>query len=155
MQLPFEISATAEMGRLVVSAEDVFGRLIDLNSVNLVLLSTGKTELNPTNALWQRIVIQEPAPMALIQGGTLLVSGLAQPEGDLPLQVLLVAEDGRVVGQRLAGVNPTTPGGYGTFSAEVPYSVEELTPARLTVSEDGGLISPLAHLASIEVQLSP
>jgi hypothetical protein len=156
VELPFEISAAAELGRLVISVEDIYGRLVDLNSVNLILLSAGETELNPTNALWQRIVIEEPGPNALIQGGVLLVSGLAKPEGDQPLRVVLVAEDGRVLGQRLAGVTPPgAPGAYGEFFAEVPYSVQELTPARLIVSEDGGVLSQYAHLSSIEVMLSP
>ena len=155
MELKFEISAAAEVGRLVISAEDIYNRLIDLNSVNLILLSSGETELNPTSALYQRIVIQEPGPEALIQGGTLIVSGLAQPENEGPLRVSLVAEDGRILGHRLAGVITTTPGGYGSFQAEVPYSVQELTPARLIVSEDGGVVSPLSHLSSLEIMLSP
>ena len=155
VELPFEISAAAEVGRLVVSAEDVYGRLVDLNSVNLILLSAGDTELNPATALWQRIVIEEPEPETLITGGTLVVSGLAQPESEGPLRVRLVAEDGRQLGERLAGVITTTPGSYGTFIVEVPYSVAELTRARLSVSEDGGIVSPIAHLASVEVLLSP
>jgi hypothetical protein len=156
VELPFEISVAAEVGRLVISVEDIYGRLIDLNSVNLILLSAGETELNPTTALWQRIVIEEPGPNALIQGGVLLVSGLAKPDGDQPLRAMLLAEDGRVLGQRLVGVDqPGAPGAYGAYFAEVPYTVQELTPARLIVSEDGGILSQYSHLSSIEVMLSP
>ncbi len=155
IELPFEISATAEAGRLVISVEDVFGRIIDINSVNLVLLSVGKTELNPTNALYQRIVIQEPSDKALIQGGHIIVSGVAQPDGDLPLRVALIAEDGRVLGQRLAGVNAPTPGAYGSFSVEVSYTVTEATNALVVVYEEGGVMSDISHLASVEVLLSP
>ena len=155
MDLDFEISAAAELGRLAISVEDSYGRLVDLNSVNLLLLSTGETKLNPTSALWQRIYIQEPPSMALIQGGIVLVSGLARPNSDQPLRVALIGEDGRVLGQRLAGVSILEPGGYGAFAAEVSYSVTELTPALLIVYEDGGPISGLLHLSSVEVMLSP
>jgi hypothetical protein len=155
VELPFEIPAAAEEGRLVVSAEDIHGRLVDLNSISVILLSQGETELNPTTALWQRIVIQEPAADNLIQGGTVVVTGLVKPNGDQPLNVSLVAEDGRVLGQRLAGVNFTKSGDYGSFLAEVPYTVSEATPVRLIVSEDGGQISPIAHLSSVEIVLSP
>lgn len=156
VDLEFEISAAAEAGRLVISVEDTYGRLIDVNSVSLILLSQGITELNPASALQQAIVIQDPLPDTLIQGGKLYVSGLAKPTfPDKPLKVALIAQDGRLLGQRLAGITFTTPGFHGTFFAEVPYSVGEMTPALLVVFEDGGAVSLYTHLASLEVVLGP
>jgi hypothetical protein len=153
--LEFEISGAAEEGRLVINVEDPYGRLIDVNSVNLILLSEGVTELNPPTAMLQKIIIQDPAPQALIQGGKLIVSGRALPNLDQPLKLMLVSEDGKVLGQRLAKVEFTEPGNYGTFVAEVPYTVTGLTPALLIVYEDGGQISQIAHLASLQVILAP
>lgn len=153
--LDFEISSAAETARLVISVEDVFGRLIDVNSVNLILLSTGVTEVNPPTALYQKIVIQQPAPKALIQGELVYVAGLAQPNKDLPLRVALIAEDGRVLGQRLAGVNITAPGGYGFFAAEVPYSITAATEVLLVVYEEGHPISDITYLSSIKILISP
>lgn len=155
MSLDFEINAAAELGRLVVSAEDSFGRLIEVNSMNLILLSHGMTELNPPSGLQQRIIIQDPLEQTLIQGGKLIISGRARPETTQPLRVMLVAEDGRILGQRLAGVTILVPGDYGTFVAEVPYSVSEVTPALLTVFEEGGTISELSFLTSLKVVLAP
>lgn len=155
MDLDFEILAAAEAGRLVISVEDIHGRIMDLNSVDLILLSTGTTELNPASALSEAFVIQEPAPNTLIQGGKLLVSGLALPSSDQPLRVALIAEDGRVLGQRLAGVEVGPPEQYRPFYAEVPYSVSEATAVLLVVYEEGGLVSDMVHLASIELMLSP
>jgi hypothetical protein len=129
--------------------------LIDVNSVNLILLSAGMTELNPYSALWQRIIIQEPGPKALIVGGVLVVSGRVRPTVEQPLKIMLITEDGRTVGQRLASVSIPIPGDYGTFAAEVPYSVAEMTSALLIVLEDGGQISDISHLASREVILAP
>ncbi|MBN2550939.1 MAG: hypothetical protein JXB15_17380 [Anaerolineales bacterium] len=153
--LDFEISGAAETGRLVISVEDVFGRLIDVNSVNLILLSTGVTELNPPTAVNQKIVIQEPAPKALIQGGLVYVAGLAQPNKDLPLRVALIAEDGRVLGQRLAGVSIPVPGGYGFFAAEVPYTVAAATEVLLVVYEEGQPVSDITYLSSTIILISP
>lgn len=154
-EMEFEIRLAAEYGRLVISVEDAFGRLIDVNSVNLVLLQFGDSELNPATALWQVIQIDEPKPQTLIQGGSVFVSGLARPNTDKPLFIQLVGQDGQNLGHRLAAVEISIPGGYGTFAADVPYSITEVTPALLVVYESGGTLSEIAHLASVELLLSP
>jgi hypothetical protein len=101
-------------------------------------------------------VIQDPLPKTLITGGKLYVSGLARPfNQEQPLNVVLITQDGRIVGQRLAGVTYTTPGFHGTFFAEVPYTVTDLTSALLVIYENGGIISQYSHLTSMEVLLSP
>ncbi len=155
MDLDFEILAAAEVGRLIISVEDIHGRIMDLNSVELILLSSGATELNPATALSQAIVIQEPAANTLIQGGKLLVSGLVRPSSDQPLRVALIAEDGRVLGQRLAGIEAGAPDEYRAFYAEVPYSISEATPVMLVVYEEGGYVSDFLHLSSMEILISP
>jgi hypothetical protein len=155
MNLDFEISAAAELGRLVISAEDSFGRLIEVNSMNLILLSQGITELNPSSGLQQRIIIQDPLENTLIQGGKLIISGRARLDTTQPLRVMLVAEDGRILGQRLAGVTTLVPGDYGTFMAEVPYSVLDVMPALLTVFAEGGTISEISFLTSLKIMLAP
>jgi hypothetical protein len=155
ISMDFEISAAAELGRLVISAEDTFGRVIESNSMNLILLSQGMTELNPASGLQQQIIIQDPGELALIQNGHLIVSGRAHPKFDRPLRVMLVAEDGRVLGQRLAGVNISVPGDYGAYIAEVPYEVQEITPALLVVYEEGSPISEVTYLTSLKVILAP
>jgi hypothetical protein len=155
MEMDFEIRLAAEYGRLVISVEDSYGRLIDVNSVNLILLQFGDSELNPATALWQVIQIDEPRPQTLIQGGSVFVSGLARPNTDNPLFIELIGQDGQNLGHRLAAVDIRIPGGYGTFAADVPYSVTEVTPALLVIYESGGTLSEIAHLASVELLLSP
>jgi hypothetical protein len=122
----------------------------------LLLLSHGATQPNPATALWQRLIIEEPSPMEMVQGGVLIITGRALPNNpDQPLRVTLVGEDGHTLGQRLAKVNVETPGDYGVYVAEVPYTVTALTPARLVIFEEGEPISDIAHLSSIEVLLAP
>jgi hypothetical protein len=154
-QLTFEVRAAAEVGRLVVSVEDSFGRIIDVNSVNLILLSQGITELTPPTALSAKIVILDPQPKTLIQGGTLYVSGLVLPGSDQTLKVVLLDPQGRLLGQRIASITQPDPAIYGTFFAEVRYSVSDLTNALLVAYESGGIISEYYQLSSVEVILSP
>jgi len=154
-ELAFEISAVAETGRLQVSLEDISGRIIEVNSINLILLAQGATELTPSTGVSARIVIQDPKPMILVQGGTLYVSGLVKPGSDQPLKVALLDQVGHVLGQRIASVNQPDASIHGTFFAEVPYTVPDLTDALLVVYENGGIISEYLYLTSIEVVLSP
>jgi len=153
--LDFEIEAVAEAGRLQVSTEDSSGRIIALASVDLILLSLGDEDLNPPADGNESIVIREPVKNTLIQGGSVVVSGLAIPAGDQPLLVELIATDGRVVGYRQAALTPVEGTGYTSFTVDVPYSVTSTTWVRLTISETSGRIPGRTHISSIEVLLSP
>lgn len=155
ISIDFEISAAAELGRLVVSAEDAYGRTIEINSMNLILLSHGTTDLNPSSGLQQQIIIQEPTEKALIQNGSLIVAGRARTESPEPLRVLLLSEDGKVLGQRLAAVTTIIPGDFGQFIAELSYEVNDVTSALLVVYEEGSLASVIIHLTSLNVTLVP
>lgn len=154
-ELEFGIQAAAEVGRLVISAQDQAGRLVVLNSVDLILLSLGQSDINPSDALLEDIIIQQPVINTLVQGGTLVVSGLANPNTDRPLHVEILNDKNQVVGQRLAAVDRPTEGGYGIFAVEVPYQVSGFSTVRLIVFEDGERMSPIRHLASVEFMLSP
>ncbi len=158
LKLPinFEIPGAQEPGRLVISLLDRQGRFQAVDSVD-VLLSTATPESQQA-ALQNpdRLVIQSPAPGSQVSGGTVLVSGQIQGSADLPLKVLLLDEDGRVVGQRLAAIQPSDEkAGTWQFSAEVPCQVKERTPVRLQVIQSGEPLSEIKILASILVDLFP
>jgi hypothetical protein len=155
ISMDFEISAAAELGRLIVSAEDAFGRTIEVNSMNLILLSQGTTELNPSSGLQQQIIIQDPVEKALIQNGSLIVSGRAHTESLEPLRVMLISEEGKILGQRLAAVTTEIPGDYGQFIAELPYEVNQITNALLVVYEESAPASTITNLTSLNVILVP
>jgi hypothetical protein len=155
MDIDFEIAAIAEAGRLKISVDDDFGRTVALNSVPLILLSVGDADIIPPQDVLAPIVIRQPRKKALIQGGTLMVSGLVRPEGEGPLMVKLVTAQGSEVGFRLAEVQPSGNGGYSEFAVEVAYKVSEPTPALLVVLEPGTSLSDVIHLSSFEVLLSP
>jgi hypothetical protein len=105
MDLDFEIAAVAESAWMKISVDDEYGRTVAMNSVPLILLSVGEADIVPPMDVLAPIIIREPTSKTLIQGGTLLVSGLARPMGDQPLLVQLVTAEGKEVGMRLAGVD--------------------------------------------------
>lgn len=155
-EIPFGITAVSEIGRLTVRINDAYGRLKALSSVDLVLLSEGQNDLNPPGDLLEEIVIQQPTVKSLIQGNSVLVSGLARTADDQPLLVELIAPDGRLIGSRLAGITPREDGdGHRLFAAEVPFSVDSPTWVRITVTDRSGRLPSPRHVSSVEVLLAP
>jgi hypothetical protein len=155
-KVDFEISAVAETGRLQISTYDQFGRMIAFSSVDLILLSLGEADINPPGLLTEPIVIYEPLPNKLIQGGKVFISGFTRLSSDQPLLIELIAANGGIVGYRQAGVTLDSAGGYTPFEVEVPYQVSEPTWVRLTVKEmSSDKIEGLVQLTSLEVLLSP
>jgi hypothetical protein len=158
-ELDFGISAVAEAARLQISTDDKQGRIIALMSVDLILLSIGDDDLNPPADLLEAIVIREPLPNILIQGGKVTVTGLARTSGVQPLLIQLIDAKGSVVGYRQANVTMPTDSlaanGYATFTAEVPYQVSGATWVRLTVSAFEDRLPGPTHISSMEILLGP
>jgi hypothetical protein len=152
----FEIAGVAETARLTVSVNDEHEQIKSLSSVDLVLLSDGQAELNPTNDLLENIYIKQPTIKSLIKGDSILVTGLARTGDNQPLLVELIAADGRVFGARLAGIAPLQEdGSHRLFAAEVPFSVSSPTWVRVTVYDNSGRLPGPKHVSSVEVLLSP
>ena len=155
-EMKFETAAAAEAGRVVVSIEDKFGRIMALASTDVILISLGESDINMPGDLKESIVIEEPRTNALIQGGKVRVSGEARPASDKPLVIELQTTDGRIAGiNHMVHVDEAIVGSHGKFSVDVPYSVEEPTRVRLVVWERGDRIPGIVHLSSLEVMLSP
>jgi hypothetical protein len=152
--MDFEIPGAAEAGRLVISTEDPEGRTMALASADVLLMSMGEADINPPGDLLEDIIIQEPSKSTFIQGGKVVVSGLARMQSDQPLLVEMIAADGGHIGPvRLVNVPVSSDGGYSLFTAEVPYSVSQPTWVRLVVYENPGRIPGTSHLSSIEILL--
>lgn len=152
--IDFELGRVSEFGQLRLGMYDTYGRPISVNSVDLLLLSMGASEITPSDARTDRIVIREPAPNKLIQGGKVIVSGLARPTEDF-LLVELVAADGSVVGYRQVFLTPAEDGSYVPYAVDVPYEVSTPTWVRLRVSESSTRIPGIEHLTSVVVLVSP
>lgn len=155
----FNIAAAAEAARLQISTADEHDRMMALASVDLVLLALGDNDLNPPTDLLEPVIIREPVVNTLIMGGKVVVTGLVRTSGKQPLLVELVDAKGKVVGYRQAVValpaDPWATQGYATFKAEVPYSVDGPTWARLAVSAFEDDLPGPTHLSSLLILLGP
>jgi hypothetical protein len=155
-ELPFEIEAVAETARLQISSQDEFGRLITLSSVDLILLSVGRSEINPSAIDQEPYLIRRPDTDERISGGTLVLDALARPVNDSPLFIELVDEKGVVLSiKQLAVPAPSGPLSHTPFRVELPYKVSGTIPARLVIRQEGSRIPGTVALVSQLVVLEP
>ena len=156
VDLEYEIPGVAEAGRVQISTQDTYGRTVALASVNVLLLSLGTEDINPPGELLESIVIREPAPFTLIQGGKVVVVGMAQLSGKDPLIVEMFDAQGKTIGAtRLVMPAESPDGTHSIFTVEASYTVSAPTWVLLCVSERGGRIPGITHLSSVLILLSP
>jgi hypothetical protein len=157
--LEFESSAAAELARLEVGTQDKFGRRISLSTVDLILMSVGKNQINDPAIEYEPYLIRYPAPEQTISGGEVWVAGLADPVSSNPLVLELIDEAGNVVGSRQIPIaEPTGDLSHTPFGVGIPYVLEEeaITPVRLILrQESDGRIPGTVALSSIELVLVP
>jgi len=154
-EVGFELPGVAENGRVQILLEDSKGRIASVNSVDLLLLALGDSELNDASDTFEDIVIQAPRAKALIQGGSVRVTGLARMHSSQPLLIELETSDGKIVGARQVAVTPIPGSTHGTFEIDIPYQVSSATNVRVKVWEPSEKIPGILHLSSVEVLLSP
>jgi hypothetical protein len=141
--LEFELSRVSELAELRILTYE------------LVLLQIGENQINPNGDVLQPLVILEPAPNILIQGGTLIVTGMARPLDSQPLFIELIAASGDVVGYQQVFLTPDPAGSHLPFAVDVHYTVSSPTWVRLIISQSGARIPGVRLLNSLEVLLSP
>ncbi|HET9907462.1 MAG TPA: hypothetical protein VFQ23_12490 [Anaerolineales bacterium] len=152
IRIPFEIRATAEVGRITVSTQDEAGRMQALNSVRVLMLSSGANEINPAGNPAEPIGVFSPLPEEAVSGGVLNVKGDLWPFNLQPVILELVGPDGRSIGLRILTVEHINP---QLFETTIPYKVDEPTLARLTIYQDDDRINGLFYVYSQEVLLNP
>lgn len=152
IRIPFEIPAAAEVGRITVSTTDKLGRLQSLNSVRLLLLSSGSNEINPPGNPSEPVGVFAPVGEDPVSGGVLNIRGDVWPFNLNPVILELIGEDGRSMGLRILNLDQLNP---QLFDTTIPYKVSEPTLARLTIRQDDDRIEGLFYLYSQEVVLNP
>jgi hypothetical protein len=152
IKVPFEIPGAAEIGRITVSTTDKLGRLQSLNSIRLLLLSSGINEINPPGNPSEPVGVFAPVGEDPVSGGVLNVRGDVWPFNLNPVILELIGEDGRSMGLRILNLNELNP---QLFETTIPYKVSEPTLARLTIRQDDDRIDGLFYLYSQEVLLNP
>lgn len=151
-KITFEISAEAEVGRITVSTFDKEGRVQSLNSVRVLLLSSGVNEINPTGNPSEPVGVVEPLVEETISDGVLNVNGDVWPFNLQPVVLELIDPEGKPIGLRILTVETINP---QKFDTTIPYKVSEPTSARLTIRQDDDRIPGLFYVYSQEVLLNP
>ncbi|MHC1784101.1 MAG: hypothetical protein AB9891_15335 [Anaerolineaceae bacterium] len=98
--LPFETQNISEPARLVVRLLDGFGRTIALTSSNLTLLSSGKSEIQPSSANgWIEII--SPLDGEVAYGKKVEIIASVSPINDQPIVAELITEEKTAINTRL------------------------------------------------------
>jgi hypothetical protein len=142
---------------LILSTKDQFGRLMAVNSVDLILLQIGDQLNNPTSVTKEPYYIERPRLSDKISGGVINVAGWIHPVNDQPVIFQLIDETNTILSTSIMNI---LPGGFGPehqqFSLDMSYKIENDTSVRLTIFQNAeGRISGIAALNSKLLTLKP
>lgn len=151
-KITFEIPAAAEVGRITVSTFDKGGMIQSLNSVRVLLLSSGVNEINPSGNPSEPVGVFEPPAGESVAGGVLNVRADVWPFNLNPVILELVDPEGKSLGLRIVTVNSIIP---QMIETTIPYRISEPTSARLLIRQDDDRMPGLFYLYSQEVLLNP
>jgi hypothetical protein len=152
IKIPFEIRAAAEVGRITVSTLDKMGRVESLNSVRVLLLSSGNNEITTPGNPSEPVGVFSPLAEESVSGGVLNIRGDIWPFNLNPVILELIGPDGKSIGLRIVTVEHLNP---QLIETTIPYRVFVPTAARLTIRQDDDRIDGLYYVYSQEVLLNP
>ena len=152
IKIPFEIRAAAELGRLSISTQDEFGRVQSLNSVRVVLLSSGVNELTTPGNPSEPVGVFLPGLKDSASGGVVNIRADVWPFNLEQLILELVDTEGKPLGARVIAVNTINP---QLVETTIPYDISEPVQARLIIRQDDDRIDGLFYLYSQEITLNP
>jgi hypothetical protein len=154
LEVPFEVDAAGELGRLQISSSDSGGRVTAVSSLHLLLLSAGANQITPTGELRESVELEVPRSNAEVAGGQLNLRGRMKPFNGQPVIVELLDRKGQSLGSRLVALGPAD-GQYQPFETNVPYQVEARTPALLVIKQSDDRIAGPYYQFSLPVFLNP
>lgn len=152
IKIPFEIPAAAEVGRITISTLDKAGRIQSLNSIHVLLLSSGTNEITPAGNPSEPVGVLSPLLEEAVSGGVLSVKGDVWPFNLNPVILELVGPGNKSIGLRILTLTNLNP---QLMETTIPYKVTEPTLARLTIRQEDDRISGLFYVYSQEVLLNP
>jgi hypothetical protein len=152
IKVPFEIPAAAEVGRITISTLDKAGRIQFLNSVHVLLLSSGSNEITPAGNPSEPVGVVSPLLDEPVSGGILNVRGDVWPFNLNPVILDLVGPNNKSIGLRILTLDNLHP---QLMDTTIPYKVSEPTLARLTIRQEDDRIDGLFYVYSQEVLLNP
>jgi hypothetical protein len=150
--LLFEIRAPEEPALLSISAEDLYGRVIALNTSMITLVKNSGQKLVDAQSDQVPITIREPIEGEIISGGILTVTGAAEPGVTFPLRIELISTEGKLLGHKWTRDSRNDD---RSFNEEVLYTAASGTPVRLVVYSKENRGDLILYLNSIEIILNP
>ncbi len=155
-KIPFEINSAAETARLQVLTSDRFGRVVALESVDLILLKVGRNEIFDPLITMEPFIIRSPEQGDTVSGDKLVIQGLIRPLNDSPVIVEAIGEDSAVLLTKQFNVAaPSGPLSHTPFQLEISYKVSSPTPIRLIFRQAGSRIPGTLALTSLTLILAP
>jgi hypothetical protein len=152
IKIPFEIRTAAELARLTITTTDKAGRIQALNSVRILLLSSGDNAVTPPGNPSEPVGVFSPTLKDTATGGVLNVRVDVWPFNLKPVFLELIGPDKKSLGLRVLTINQLTP---QMFDTTIPYKVSESTLARLTIRQDDDRMDGLFYVYSQEILLNP
>jgi len=152
LKITFEIRAAAELGRITISTLDESGRIQALNSVRVLLLSSGVNEINPSGDPSEPVMVFSPVAEETVSGGVLNVKGDIWPFSIQPVVLELLSPDGKSVGLRIINVKDINP---QLFETSILYKVTEPMSARLIIRQSDDRMPGRFYVYSQVVLLNP
>ena len=142
-EIPFQIASAAELARLVVYTNDMFGQMISLVSVDVLLIQLGGSDLTPSQIEFEPYLVNTPREGSLIAGGTVVINGAARLVNNNPLIIELIDEKGVVVGTGEVQVSQPSDGvTHVPFQLSVPYSITHRVRVRLAIHQESATRIP-------------
>jgi hypothetical protein len=152
IKIPFEIRVAAEVARLTITTTDKAGRIQALNSVRVLLLSSGDSEITPPGNPSEPVGVFSPTSKDAATDGVLNVRVDIWPFNLNPVLLELIGPDKKSLGLRVLTIDQLTP---QLFETTIPYKVFEPTLARLTIRQDDDRMDGLFYVYSQEIMLNP
>ncbi len=153
LKMPFQIRAAGENGTVQVSTRDASGRLQSLTTLQVLLLSSGTSQINPAgNAIYERVTFYHLAPDATVDGGVVSLDGNFLPYNKQPVILELVSAAGKSLGLRVLTFPDLD---TQDFKTTIPYKVSTATPARLFVRQQDDVLNGPVYVYSQEITLNP
>jgi hypothetical protein len=152
IKIPFEIPGAGELGRVTVSTTDKAGRIMAMNSVHVLLLSSGANLINPGMSKAETVGVFSPRISEPVAGGVLNLRGDVWPTNPQPYVFELLGPEGQSLGMNIVTVDGLHPQLYETT---IPYKVTEPTLAILSIRQDDDRITGMYYVYSQEIFLSP
>jgi hypothetical protein len=146
-KFPFDIRAAAEDGYLQVTTRDSTGLLMALDTVKVLLLSNGASQITPAgNAVYERVSLETPKYQASISGGTLTIKGMYLPVNLQPVTLELIDINGKSLNANRVLV-PTDLNSQ-VINTTIPYNIEGSTPAYLVIHQQDDVLKNPVYIST-------